>query len=133
MYNAYLDNIWAGASSEDSVQPVHQTKSKQDLSIGLMKAWTFDYPQIAKQWLLSFRIRAGLFELLHSSHYDSVADPRSLVDKKIDSESIRFLTAVVRASLGSHVGKPSSAYGWSGGFSPGSPVFAHMWWTIGSI
>ena len=27
-----------------------------------------------------------------------------------------FLTAVVRASLGSHVGKPSSAYGWSGVF-----------------
>ena len=26
----------------------------------------------------------------------------------------------------SHVGKPSSAYGWSGGFSPGSPVFAHL-------
>ena len=22
--------------------------------------------------------------------------------------------------------KPSSAYGWSGGFSPGSPVFAHL-------
>ena len=29
-------------------------------------------------------------------------------------------------SLGSHVGKPSSAYGWSSGFSPGSPVFAHL-------
>ena len=29
---------------------------------------------------------------------------------------------MVRASLGSHVGKPSSAYGWSGGFLPGSPV-----------
>ena len=25
-----------------------------------------------------------------------------------------------------HVGKPSSAYGWSGGFPPGSPVFAHL-------
>ena len=35
-------------------------------------------------------------------------------------------TAVVRASLGSHVGKPDSAYGLSGGFSPGSPVFAHL-------
>ena len=31
---------------------------------------------------------------------------------------------MVRAWLGSYVGKPSSAYGWSGGFSPGSPVFA---------
>ena len=30
-----------------------------------------------------------------------------------------------KVSLGSYVGKPSSAYGWSGGFSPGSPVFAH--------
>ena len=29
-----------------------------------------------------------------------------------------FLTALVQASLGSHVGKPSSAYGWSGGFFP---------------
>ena len=37
-----------------------------------------------------------------------------------------FLTAVVRASLGSRLGKPSSAYGWSGSFSPGSPVFAHL-------
>ena len=37
-----------------------------------------------------------------------------------------FLTAVVRASLGSYMGKLSSAYGWSGGFSPGSPVFAHL-------
>ena len=52
--------------------------------------------------------------------------PRSLVDKRVDSESIRFLTAVVRASLGSYVGKPSSAYGWSGGFSLGSPVFTHL-------
>ena len=25
-----------------------------------------------------------------------------------------------------HVGKPSSAYGWSGGFCPSSPVFAHL-------
>ena len=54
------------------------------------------------------------------------AGPRSLVDKRVDCLSIRFLTAVVRASLGSYVGKPSSAYGWSGGFSPGSPVFAHL-------
>ena len=30
---------------------------------------------------------------------------------------------MVRASLGSHVGKPSSAYGWSGGFSPGFSGF----------
>ena len=59
--------------------------------------------------------------------------PRSLVDKRVDSWSIRFLTAVVRALLGSYVEKPSSAYGWSGGFSPGSPVFAHLRWTIGSI
>ena len=44
-----------------------------------------------------------------------------------------FLTAVVRASLESHVGKPSSAYGWSGGFFPDSLVFAHLWWTIGCI
>ena len=29
---------------------------------------------------------------------------------------------MVLASLWSHVGKPSSAYGWSGGFSGGSPV-----------
>ena len=27
----------------------------------------------------------------------------------------------------------SSAYGWSGGFSPGTPVFAHLRWTISSI
>ena len=33
---------------------------------------------------------------------------------------------VVRAQLRSYVGKPSSAYGWSGGFSPGTPVFAHL-------
>ena len=59
--------------------------------------------------------------------------PRSLVDKRVDSWSIRFLTAVVRAWLGSYVGKPSSAYGWSGGFSPGSPVFVHLRWTICSI
>ena len=38
------------------------------------------------------------------------AGPRSLVDKRVDPYSIRFLTAVVRASFGSHVGKPSSAY-----------------------
>ena len=41
-------------------------------------------------------------------------------------ELMFVLTAVVRALLGSHVGKPSSAYGWSGSFSPGSPVFAHI-------
>ena len=39
------------------------------------------------------------------------AGPRSLVDRRVDSSSIRFLTAVVRASPGSHVEKPSSAYG----------------------
>ena len=50
------------------------------------------------------------------------AGPRSLVDRRVDSYSIRFLTAVIRASLGSHVGKPSSAYGWSGVSSLGSPV-----------
>ena len=50
----------------------------------------------------------------------------SLMDRRVDSYSIRFLTAVVRALLGSHVGKPGSAYGWSGGFSSGSPVFAHL-------
>ena len=55
-----------------------------------------------------------------------IADPRGLVDKRADSLSIRFLTAVVRASLGSHVGKPSSAYGWSGGFSTDSPIFVHL-------
>ena len=38
------------------------------------------------------------------------------MDKRADTYSIRFLTTVVRAPLGSHVGKPSSAYGWSGGF-----------------
>ena len=37
-----------------------------------------------------------------------------------------ILTAAVRAFLGSHVGMPNSAYGWSGGFSLGSPVFAHL-------
>ena len=31
------------------------------------------------------------------------AEPRSLVDRRVDSYSIRFLTAVVRTSLGSHV------------------------------
>ena len=40
---------------------------------------------------------------------------------------------MVRASLGLHVGKSSSTYAWSGGFSPGSPGFHHLWWTIGSI
>ena len=40
----------------------------------------------------------------------------SPVDRRVDSYSIRFIIAVVRTSLGSHVGKPSSAYGWSGGF-----------------
>ena len=49
--------------------------------------------------------------------------PRSLVDRRVDCQSFRVPTTVVRASLGSHVGKPSSAYGWSGGFCPGSPVF----------
>ena len=28
------------------------------------------------------------------------------------------------------MGKPSSVYGWSGGLSSGSPVFAHLWWKI---
>ena len=49
-------------------------------------------------------------------------------------QSIRILidclTAVVRASPRSHVGKPSSAYGWSDDFSP---VFSNLWWTIGWI
>ena len=40
-----------------------------------------------------------------------------------DSESIRFLTALVRASLGSYVGKPSSAYGRQVVFFPGSSGF----------
>ena len=55
----------------------------------------------------------------HCLHYiqDFLRATRKLVDRRVDSKSIRFLTAVVRASLGSHVGKPSSAYGWSGGFS----------------
>ena len=44
--------------------------------------------------------------------------PHSLVDRRVDSESIRFLTAVIQASVGSPVGKPSSAHGGSGGFSP---------------
>ena len=39
------------------------------------------------------------------------------------SGAIRFLTAVVQTSLGSHVGKPSSAYRWSGGFFPGFSGF----------
>ena len=38
--------------------------------------------------------------------------------------NIRFLTAVDRASLGSLLGKPSSAYGLSGGFFPGVPRFS---------
>ena len=38
------------------------------------------------------------------------------MDKGADSKYIMFLIAVVRALLESHVGKPSSAYGWSGGF-----------------
>ena len=54
---------------------------------------------------------------------DQRAGPRCLVVRKGDA---RFQTAVVRASIGSHVGKQSSAYGWSGGFSPGFPVFAHL-------
>ena len=36
---------------------------------------------------------------------------------------------MVWALLGSHVGKPSSAYGWSGGFSMGSPVFTFDEWS----
>ena len=56
----------------------------------------------------------------------SMAGPHSLVDNRADSKSIRFPTAVVQASLGSHMGKPSSAYGWSGGYSPGSLVLAHL-------
>ena len=44
------------------------------------------------------------------------AGPRSLADRRVDSYSIRFYTAVVRAELGLHVGKASSAYGWSSGF-----------------
>ena len=61
------------------------------------------------------------------------AGPRSLTDRRVDSKSIRFLTAVVRASLGSHVGKPSSAYGWSGGFPRVLRFSPPLWWTIGSI
>ena len=38
---------------------------------------------------------------------------------------IKFLTKE-GAKAKEYVGKPSSAYGWSGGFSPGSPVFAHL-------
>ena len=34
------------------------------------------------------------------------------------------VTKVHCTSLGSHVGKPNFAYGWSGGFYPGCPVFA---------
>ena len=49
-----------------------------------------------------------------------------LVDKRAVSQSIRFLTAVVQASLGSHVEKLSSTYRWSGVFSSGSPVFTHL-------
>ena len=44
--------------------------------------------------------------------------PLGLVDKR--AESIRFLTAVVQALLGSHVGRPSSLYGW---FFPGFSGF----------
>ena len=41
---------------------------------------------------------------------------------------------MVQASCGSHVWKPSFAFGWSSGFFPlSSPFFAHLWWTIGSI
>ena len=29
--------------------------------------------------------------------------------------------------------EPRLEHGWSGGFSPGSPVFTHLGWTIGSI
>ena len=59
--------------------------------------------------------------------------PHSLVDRRVDSQSIRFLTAVVPGLLGSHVRKPSSAYGWSGDFSPGSSVderLARYKWNI---
>ena len=41
--------------------------------------------------------------------------PRCLVEKRVDP------------NRSGHVGKPSSAYGWPGGFSPGSPVFTHLW------
>ena len=44
--------------------------------------------------------------------------PHSLVDRRVASESIRFLTPVVQALLGPQMGKPSSAYGWSDGFFP---------------
>ena len=56
------------------------------------------------------------------------------MDKRVDSESVRFLAVVALwfEPCSGHMGKPSSAYGLLE-FSPGSPVFAHLWWTIGLI
>ena len=62
----------------------------------------------------------------------SRALPHSLVDRRIDSYSIRFLTAVVRASLGSRE-KAKVCLRMVRWFFRGSLVFAHLWWMIGSL
>ena len=77
---------------------------------------------------LSYKLHVCLFHCRWIPTEESchVAGPRSLVDRSVESYFIRFLTAVVRASLRSHVEKASSDYGWSGGFSTGSPIFDHL-------
>ena len=54
----------------------------------------------------------------------SVTDGNNLCNYTMCKYTSLSPTAVVQALLGSHMGKPSSAYGWSGGFSLGSLVFA---------
>ena len=91
---------------------------------------------VALQHSKTLETTASLFEW-HRAPPTHPTPPGSLVDGRVDSKSIRFLTAVVRASLGSHVGKPSSAYGWSGGFSPRfsgfHPPFMNSWLDISEI
>ena len=48
-----------------------------------------------------------------------------LVDMRVDLIQLGSLRCG-SSSLGSQEGKPGSTYGWSGVFSSGSPVFAHL-------
>ena len=65
--------------------------------------------------VLWLQIAIGTFALFHENFFDYTCFTMMLYR---GGRGPYFLTAVVRASLGSHVGKPSSAYGWSGVFFP---------------